>query len=420
MAGKTIKAILLGAGQRGRGYCNYALSNPEELSIIGVAEPNEVRLAELGDKHKIPGSERFSTWEDVFIRDKWADVVIICTQDNMHFEPAMAAISKGYDILLEKPISPDPLECIKIAQAAEAKGIKVVVCHVLRYTPFFAKIKEIIDSGEIGKIVTVVHNENVGDVHHSHSFVRGNWAKAETSSPMILAKSCHDLDIIQWLIDKNCLKLTSFGSLSYFTGRNWPEGAKERCTDGCKVDCPYDSRKLYINSSNEWFRSVAAGHANASDEEVEAAIKTGPYGRCVFKCDNDVVDHQVVSMEFEDGVTAAFSMSSFTPDISRSLKVMGTKGQIKAHSEPNSIKVFDFAARKEREIIVTTEGGHGGGDDGMMKSFCEYITGIYAGCAISEAKISADNHMLCFAAEKSRLGGGAVVEIKAFVEDIVK
>ena len=419
MANKVVKAILLGAGQRGNAYCDYALNNPDEIQIVGVAEPDSVRRKDFQKKHNIPELDCFDTWEDIFARDKWADALIICTQDNMHYEPAMTAIAMGYDILLEKPISPNPRECVEIAHAAEAKGVKVVVCHVLRYTPFFSKIKEIIDSGEIGDVVTVVHNENVGDLHHSHSFVRGNWGNSEASSPMILAKSCHDMDIMQWLVDKDCLRLSSFGSLSYFTKENCPQGAPARCTDGCKVeDCPYDARKLYLNSDNEWFRSVAAGHYNATDEEVEIALKTGPYGRCVYQCDNDVVDHQVVSMQFQDGVTAIFSMSSLTPDTSRSIKIMGTKGQIKGHSTPKSIIINNFVERSEREIIADSEGGHGGGDVGIVEAFCAYVTGKNPGKTISEANISAQNHMLCFAAEKSRLEGGAIVEIKSFLEGI--
>ena len=423
MASKALRAILLGAGQRGNAYCDYALNHPGRLQIVGAAEPDPTRRKNFQKKHGISDLDCFDTWEDVFTREKWADVVIICTRDNMHYGPAMAAIARGYDILLEKPISPDPKECMEIAQAADAKGVKAVVCHVLRYTPFFLKIKEIIDSGEIGDVITVVHNENVGDLHHSHSFVRGNWSVSQASCPMILAKSCHDMDIIQWLLGKDCLKLSSFGSLSYFTKDNCPEGAPPRCTDGCKeADCPYDARKLYLNNGTEWFRSVAAGHFNATDEEVEAALKAGPYGRCVFQCDNDVVDHQVVSMEFEGGVTAIFSMSSFTPDISRSIKVMGTKGQIRGHSIPETIKVFSFVTRSEREIHAGSRGGHGGGDIGIMEAFCAYVSGknlnFNLAAAISEANISAQNHMLCFAAEKSRLQGGAIVEIKTFIEEI--
>jgi predicted dehydrogenase len=418
MADKTVKAILLGAGQRGNAYCEYALSHPDRLQIVGVAEPDPTRRNDFQKKHGISDLDCLSTWEKVFLREKWADAVIICTQDTMHYGPAMAAIAQGYDILLEKPISPGPKECMEIARAARAKGVKVVVCHVLRYAPFFSKIKEIIDSGEIGDVVTVVHNENVGDLHHAHSFVRGNWGIGKESSPMILAKSCHDMDIMQWLIGKDVLRLSSFGSLSYFTKANCPKEAPPRCTNGCEVDCPYDSRKLYLNSDNEWFRSVAVGHYNATDEEVEAALKTGPYGRCVYQCDNDVVDHQVVSMEFEDGVTAIFSMSSFTPDISRSIKIMGTRGQIRGHSGPESIKVFNFIDRSEREILVGSRGGHGGGDAGIMEAFCAYLTGKSLDNTISEANISAQNHMLCFAAEKSRLQGGAIVEMKAFVEGV--
>jgi len=412
-----IKAILIGAGQRGYIYCDYALSNPDELQIVGVAEPDPVRRKVFQEKHGISDTDSFETWQEVFKREKFADTVFICTQDNMHYEPIMEAINQGYDILLEKPMSPLPEECVKIARAADEKGVKVMVCHVLRYTPFFNKVKEIIDSGEIGDVVTVVHNENVGNLHHSHSFVRGNWGNSKVSSPMILAKSCHDLDAIQWLIGKKCVRLSSFGSLSYFTKENCPQNAPPRCTDGCKEDCPYDSRKLYLNSDNAWFRSVAAGHHGATNEDVEAALKTGPYGRCVFQCDNDVVDHQVVSLEFDDGVTAAFSMSSFTPDISRSLKVMGTKGQIKGHTEPNSIKVYSFETCEEREILIEALDGHGGGDTGIMVAFCGYLNGDgEADSSIAEASISAANHMLCFAAEKSRLENGKVVEIQEFVD----
>jgi len=414
------KTILIGAGQRGNTYCEYALNNPDELQIIGVAEPDLVRREAFQEKYSIDDENCFLTWHDVFKRDKFADAVFICTQDNMHYEPMMKAIEHGYDILLEKPMSPLPDECMKIARAAEEKGVKVMVCFVMRYTPFLSKVKEIIDSGEIGDIVTVVHNENVGNIHHSHSFVRGNWGNSDTSSPMILAKSCHDMDAIQWLIGKDCLRLSSFGSLSYFKKENCPKDAPPRCIDGCTEDCPYDSRNLYLNSDSEWFRSVAVGHQNATNEEVEAALKSGPYGRCVFQCDNNVVDHQVVSMEFEDGITAMFSMSSFTPDISRTIKIMGTKGQIKGHSELNSIKIYNFNTNEEREIVVTSTSGHGGGDMGIMETFCAYVSNDAQNKEvdnkIAEAKISATNHMLCFAAEKSRLENGHVVEMKEFAD----
>ena len=235
---------------------------------------------------------------------------------------------------------------------------------------------------------------------------------------MILAKSCHDVDIIQWLIGKKCLRVSSFGFLNYFKSDNCPENAPPRCTDGCTHDCPYDARKWYFlegpnhEMAKSWFAPIATQTINPTNEEIEVALKTGPYGRCVFQCDNDVVDHQVVNMEFEGGITVAFSMCSFTHDISRTLRIMGTRGEIRGNMEKDTIIVYDFLENIEREINTNPADGHvghGGGDKGIMESFCEYIRGDYSGNALSEIDISADNHMIAFAAEESRLKGGKVI-----------
>jgi len=415
---KTITAILLGAGGRGNAYSTYALKNPEELRIVGVAESDDVRRNEFKNRFDLADEKCFHTWQDVFTMEKWADVVMICTQDAFHFDNAMAAIEKGYDLLLEKPITTTAAQCRELAAAARTKGAKVLVCHLIRYAPFFMTIKDIIDSGEIGDIVTISLNENVGDYHLSHSYVRGNWSNKERSAPMILTKSCHDMDLLQWLIGKKCLRLSSFGSLKFFNKDNCPPGAPLRCTDGCEVDCPYDAREMYVNSNTAWMRYIAAGYSNPTNEDVLEAIKIGPYGRCVFQCDNDVVDHQVVSMEFEDGVTVAFTMSGFTPDISRTIKIMGTKGQIRAHTTHQSIEISKFVTHphtENREIILNIEeDGHGGGDTGVMKSFCSYIRGDCDDQNLSEIGISAENHLLCFAAEESRINNGAVVEMSEY------
>ena len=407
---KPIEVVLIGAGQRGNAYCSYALSYPEELKVVGVAEPDEARREQFKQKYNLDEKNCLVTWEDVFKRAKWADAVMICTPDNLHYEPTMEAIAHGYHILLEKPVTPSEQQCIEIADTAEKAGVKIVVCHVLRYSPFFEEIKRIINSGEIGEIVTIAHNENVGDIHHSHSFARGNWSRAEDSSPMILAKCCHDMDIIQWLVNKKCLALSSFGSLKFFCKDYCPPDAPPRCTDGCQVDCPYDTRKLYMKGS-EWFRSVAAGHFNATDEEVEEALKTGPYGRCVFQCDNNVVDHQVVNLQFEDGVTVMFTMTSLTPDTSRSIKIMGTKGQIKGHTSHKTLIVNNFVTRETREVPVVAVGGHGGGDKGIISAFCKYLRSEIGPDEVSEARISALNHRLCFKAEESRLAGGELIRL---------
>jgi len=405
-----ITAIMIGAGQRGNAYAVHAISHPTDITFVGVAEPQDTRRENFTAKYNIPKENSLYTWEDVFTREKWADAVMICTQDELHYAPVMAAIEAGYDILLEKPVSPSLEECEKIAEAANKKGVKIVVCHVMRYTPFCNEIKKVLDSGEIGKIMTIVHNENVGNEHHSHSFVRGNWRNSWESSPMILAKSCHDMDMLQWFVEKKCERLSSFGHLSYFNKENCPPEAPPRCTDGCTVDCPYDSRKIYHSSHNAWFKSVAANNADATDEEALEILKTSPYGRCVFQCDNDVVDHQVVSLEYEGGITVLFSMSSFTPEMSRSIKIMGTHGEIKGHTTPNKLIVTNFLTGEEREIDTTATGGHGGGDQGIMHAFCAYIRGEEVP-GISEINVSVLSHKACFAAEESRLNSGKVIEL---------
>lgn len=416
-----MKAILIGAGPRGRGYSSFAVSNPDKLQIVGVAEPIDKLRNEVKKKYNIPEENCFRSWEQVFERKKFADAVFICTQDKMHYEPTLAAAEKGYHILLEKPMSPSPTECIEMTEAAEKNNVKVVVCHVLRYADFFVELKRIIDSGEIGNMVSVVHNENVGNTHQAHSFVRGNWRNSKESSPMILAKSCHDTDILQWLIGKRCLKVTSFGSLKYFNKENCFTDAPPRCTDGCPHgdECPYDARKLYFpdhTGYREWYARVAAniGEGEVDYNLVLEALKKGPYGRCVFQCDNDVVDHQVVNMEFEDGVTAMFSMSAFTPETSRTIKIMGTKGQIRASMETNEITVTDFLTYTNRKADISESDGlqgHGGGDTGLMNAFCDYVDNDVKSIGISDIRVTAENHMISFAAEESRLGGGKLINL---------
>ena len=416
---KTI--IVIGAGQRGAfAYVPYALENGEALQVVGVAEPIDVKREYMSRTYGILKENCYTTWETCLERDKFADAVLISTQDRMHFEPAMKAIEKGYDILLEKPMSPFPEECVKIRDAAQKAGVKVLVCHVLRYTTHYRKMKEIIDSGRIGDIVHVIHTENVGDYHHAHSFVRGNWNNSETSAPMILAKSCHDVDLLRWIIGKKCVKVSSFGSLKYFHSGNKPEGAPKRCIEGCPhaSQCPYDAVKSYYeDKNNKWFRGVAADCPNPTDEQVLEAIKTGPYGRCVFQCDNNVVDHMVVNMEFEDQVTAAFTMSAFSPRIARETIIMGTKGHLRSDMETDQIIVTDYLTRKP-EIIDTTNAlfghtGHGGGDEGIIRDFIDILNGREITEGFTGVEISCESHMIAFAAEKARLTG-TVVDMESF------
>ncbi len=423
------KVIVIGAGLRGFAYTNRMLKWPENYEVIAVADPVENRRKEMQAKHNIPDEMCFESWEPLLNKPKFADIAIIATMDRQHFDPCMKAIEQGYDILLEKPITPDPKEILMLDEAAKKKGTKIVVCFVLRYAGFFLALKKMIVDGKIGKVMNLVHIEEVGNRHQSHSFVRGNWRNSQESSFMLLQKSSHDIDIMQWLIDKKCKKVQSFGSLSYFNKENRPEGAPERCIDGCPHadTCFYNSVKIYLDDKeNTWFRSAAAKTAvNPPDELVEKALRETNYGRCVFNCDNDVVDHQVVNLEYEDGVTASFTMSAFNKG-GRVIRIMGTKGEIYGNAEDNFITFYDFETRETQDIkysdllqITDLTGGHGGGDDKMIEELCSYMDGTYEGLSITPFSDSCDNHITTFAAEYSRVNGGITVDIEEFKKLIV-
>lgn len=421
------KVILIGAGGRGTGYTNImAREFPEDFEVVAVAEPIDDRRNYIKEKHNIPSELCFTTWEPLLDLPKMADVALIATMDRDHFAPAMAAIEKGYDLLLEKPAAPTPEECRAIQHAAEQKGVFVLICHVLRYTVFYRALKSIIDSGEIGEVMNIQHIEGVGNVHQSHSFVRGNWGNSERSSFMLLQKCCHDMDILAWLIGKPCTAVQSFGSRSYFTVDNAPADAPEKCLDGCPhaETCPYNSVKLYLEAKNtegngRWFRTAATKLTDPTDADVEKALRTTQYGTCVYKCDNDVVDHQVVNLQFADNVYVSFTMSAFNKG-GRRIRVMGTKGEIEGYAENNQITVYNFETKKTREHDCnstlggdTIVSGHGGGDSGIIASLRDLLDGITnkSVCGIRE---SCDNHMIAFAAEESRLAGGKLVKIDEF------
>ncbi len=421
---KVLSVVLIGAGNRGEAYTNVMLRQPERFKVVAVAEPIESRRADIAKKHGIAPQYCFSDWRQLLALGKIADAALICTMDRQHYEPVMEAISLHYDILLEKPVSPEPAECLRMANYAREMGVRVVVCHVLRYTDFFGTIKKCIDDGTLGEIIAINHEECVEHVHQSHSFVRGNWGNSKKSSFMLLQKSCHDMDILQWLIGKKCLQVQSFGSLRHFKAENAPAGAPERCIDGCPEGerCPYNAVKLYLDDKeNEWFRTTCTREANPTDETVEHALRTTQYGKCVYKCDNDVVDHQTVNLLFEDDITVAFTMCAFNGG-GRHIHIMGTKGELWGHMDKEgSVSIYDFQTRTTRDIPMIAvdgiKGGHGGGDEGIVHSLYEYLTGTYTGNAISDIAVSVQNHLTVFAAEQSRLEN-VIVDMDRYVAQL--
>jgi len=408
---KKLTAVIVGFGGRGACYSGYAVDHPEELEIVAVAEPNPIRRETAQKRHGLPDDRAFTSWEQLTAQPRLADFAIICTQDNMHFAPAMEFIHKGYDLLLEKPMAPTPQECRDITEAAEKQGVKVVVCHVLRFTPLWRTLRDYIDEGNLGQIISVEHKEAVGNLHQSHSFVRGNWRNTEESCFMLMAKCCHDMDLISWLIGKRCKRVQSFGSLSYFTPENRPAGAPDYCVQGCPAadTCHYNAIKLYYeDKENHWFRHVAAQTIDMpTDEQVMAAITNGPYGRCVFACDNDVVDHQVVNMEYEDGCTVSFSMNCFNEG-RRSIHLFGTEGELLCQTDKELLQFYSFRTRQWETIPVQAAGndirsGHGGGDTGIMVDVLGMLRGETPSKGICAVRTSYENHLIAFAAEESRL-----------------
>jgi predicted dehydrogenase len=401
---KKITACMVGAGSRGMDvYGKYALDNPDEIEFVAVAEPIDAKRHRFQKEHNIKENLCFKSWDELLAEPKLADTIFICTVDQMHYEPTLLSLEKGYHVLLEKPMSNIPEECIEIDKAVEKSGKTLTVCHVLRYTKFFSTIKKLLDEGGIGKLVAVQYNENVGYWHHAHSFVRGNFRNSDTSSPMILAKSCHDMDMLSWLVGSECRKISSFGSLSHFKKENAPEGAPKRCLEGCPIEeeCPYNASKIYLTDNVEWPTSMISTKTDI--ESRRKALMEGDYGRCVYHCDNNVVDNQAVNIEFKNGVMASFVMCAFTENNTRTLKLMGTTGEIRAHMEKGEICVYSFDSPEVEKIVLgKSKNAHGGGDEGLMKDFVRSIQADGKIKAITSAHESLQSHLMAFMAEQSR------------------
>jgi predicted dehydrogenase len=406
----SIKVALIGAGGRGMmSYAPYALKNPNEMVFTAVAEPKDYMREEFASQYSVSPENCFKSWEQLLDGPKKADALIIATQDTMHIEPAMLAMEKGYKyILLEKPISPVMQECIDLAKAAKEYGAHILVCHSLRYAPVFRAVKDLIESNAIGKLVSVELTEGVGFYHYAHSFVRGDWQNSNESSPMILAKSCHDMDLLLYITGKNCVNLSSFGSLKQFKSENAPEGSTDRCLDGCKAryECQYYAPKIY-NDTAPVFAKLACEKEGYTD--INEALSKGRYGQCVYKCNNNVVDHQTVNFEFEDGVTGVFTMSAFTHRTERDMRLMGTNGEIFANFEDDEIEIHNFITGLViKQKVWRPNSGHGGADEIIMRDFVNLVQSNGNEKGLSDISISVQSHVMAFASEISRLEGRTV------------
>ena len=423
-----VKLFSVGAGSRGTTYATYALEHPEHAAVVGVAEPRSFHRDRIASQHAVDADFVFEDWRDALNVPRFADVAVITTQDKDHAEPAIEFARRGYDIILEKPIAPTEEACRRVVDEVQKAGVLLSVCHVYRYVKETVRLKEIIDSGVIGALCNIQHFEPVGYWHQAHSFVRGNWRNEAESSFMLLSKSCHDIDWLQYIMGDHCRRVSSFGTLKHFRRENKPAGASDRCLD-CSVEseCPYSAPRLYLG----WLRSGRKGWPvdvvapSETEEGVIDALRDGPYGRCVYECDNDVVDNQVVALEYGSGQTASFTMTAFNNVGGRKTRIFGTHGELYLNSGDREfvdgewvvtepvLRHFDFLTERiTYETITdhadTTLSGHHFGDYRMMERVVEAMRLRDQRLIPTGPVDTLRSHLTVFAAERSRREGRVV------------
>jgi len=414
-----LRIALLGCGSRGRTYFRIAAGMPERYRLVAVADRDPAKTATMAQLRE-PGEIRvFDSDQALFAEGKIADVLIIATQDADHFGHAMKAMEVGYDLLLEKPAAETLERCEALDAKARELGRRIMLCFVLRYTPFYRAVRQFIDSGRLGRVMTIRASEGVEAFHQAHSYVRGHWSSTSKSSPMIVAKCSHDTDLMCWFADSQPKSITSHGRLDWFKKENAPAGAPLRCTDGCPVaaDCIYDAHR-YLNEKRNFLRMVMPGAEGETrtaegiaDEKILDFIRTSPWGRCVYHCDNDVVDHQVLACEMENGITATLTMTAF--DCSRTIEIHGTRGSLRGGEPFKDGGASELWFRDHREgkiepvpVEQPAEDGytsHGGGDYGIVDALDRLLAGPGA---MEPGLDGIAGHRLAYLADESRLAGG--------------
>jgi predicted dehydrogenase len=399
----AVEVVVVGAGGRGfHAYGSYARSHPDEVRCVAVVEPDDERRHRFAAAHNIPAERQLHTWKELLERPQLAGAAVNTTMDRTHYASTMALLQAGYDVLLEKPMATSATECVDMVQTATRLGRILQICHVLRYAPFFRSVYDIVTSGRLGELVSFQWNENLVYWHFAHSFVRGRWANSDTSAPMILTKCCHDLDLMVWMLGRPT-SVSSSGSLSHFQAARVGPEIPERCTDGCPIEaeCPYYAPRIYIERNpGHWARDpVSLDH---SPEALRRGLEEGPYGRCVFRSSNNVVDHQIVMLGFDNGLNATLTMQGTSHVEGRTLRVDGLRATLLGNESRNELQVHDHRSLQS-EIIHpgNVTGGHGGGDAGVMRAFLSAVTTRERNVLTSAAD-SLVSHILAFAAEEAR------------------
>ena len=398
----TPRVAIIGCGNRGADAYGTHLT-AQGAGVAYLVDPRPARLAEVAARLGVPEAATFAHWDDFFALGRVADAVVIATPDHLHVEPCVRALTLGYHVLLEKPICLDERELDVIAAAQAASSGAVTVCHVLRATPFFLDVKRVVESGVLGQLIGITWAENVASWHYAHSYVRGNWRSSPPAAPFVLAKACHDLDLLRWLADSAPVAVSSTGRLNHFRPEHAPAGSSDRCVTCPVMDCPYDARRIYgSRPAGQWPVTVlTAGGVSLAD-----ALERGPYGECVYAGHNDVVDHQAVTVEFASGLTAQLTVSAFTHNNTRTFKLVGSHGELRGHMERGALELHDFRTGEVSAWTVEATGNHGGGDIGLIAGWLAALRGEAEWP--SPLLASLDSHRMAFGAERSREVGGIV------------
>jgi len=408
---KPVRLLIIGAGDRGSTYARWAIGQPERARVVGIAEPVEARRTRLAADLGVSADRLFTDWREAAARDRFADAAVVATLDDQHAEPALALAEKGYHLLLEKPMAPREADCERIVAGVKRAGVLLAVGHVLLYTPFTRRLREVVDSGRVGEIVSLDRLEAVGWWHYAHSYVRGNWRNESTSSFLLLTKACHDLDWIRYVMGERCESLASFGSLRHFRRDQKPAAAGDarHCLE-CSFEpqCPYSAPRLYLTMLGLGWQGwpVSVVTDDPTEENVRAALSTGRYGRCVYESDNDVVDNQVVILRFAGGKTASFTVTAFSEyAFDRKTRLFGTRGCIEGDGV--KLRVTDFVTSQTEEIDTGSAdpaqvGGHGGGDLALMDAFVSAVAQNSPTPLLSGPDETLESHRMVFAAERAR------------------
>ena len=428
---KVLKAALVGAGNRGQIYCDYSMDSEEkELEIVAVVDPFKVALEQASEKYGVKKENGFSDLDEFIAKKIECDFVVDATMDEQHYETAMKLINAGYNLILEKPITGNKDELLAIERAAKEKGVKILVCHVLRYAPFYRTIKNVINEGKIGKIISMEMNEHVGKYHFLDSYVRGKWnSEARCGSGFLLAKCCHDTDLICWLNGESAPeKVSSFGSRSLFVTKNAPEGATEYCYNCPHTKtCMYSAQKTHLEQdlmAFQTWRDMGKPVETVTKEEKEEWLKHNTYGKCAYNSGGDIVDRQSVSVEFENGSIATLTMVGGCSKAGRWIHLVGTEGEIEGFVEEKKFRLIRFhwddgKYEESEETIDISKlivdkgkyGGHGGGDYALMYDAVRFFAGEGESASITKLDDSINGHLIVYAAEESRKTG-KIVEIE--------